>query len=216
LPLTALGISAIAVAAVSTFLHLHAEYRGPRWRVYAFKPLATFVLLLAAAAPAAHGSRYQLAVVAGLACSLVGDVLLMLPSDRFVAGLASFLLAHLAYVAAFTSGVALGAHSAILLPLLLAVAILLRVLWNGLTGLRAPVLLYAAAIVVMAWSAWARVRTAPGPGALTAAAGATLFMLSDALLALNRFRRPFRSAQAWIMATYVAAQTLISLSVSIA
>ncbi|MGB8326869.1 MAG: lysoplasmalogenase, partial [Steroidobacteraceae bacterium] len=151
-----------------------------------------------------------------LACSLVGDVLLMLPSERFVPGLASFLLAHVAYVVAFTAGVARDANPAILLPLLLAAAMLLRVLWNGLAGLRGPVLLYAAVIVVMAWSAWARVQTAPGPGALLAAAGATLFMLSDALLALNRFRHPFRSAQAWIMVTYVAAQTLISLSVSIA
>ena len=38
-------------------------------------------------------------------------------------------------------------------------------------------------------------------------------MASDAVLALNRFRRPFRSAQAVIMLTYVAAQALIALSV---
>lgn len=49
---------------------------------------------------------------------------------------------------------------------------------------------------------------------LLAAAGATLFMVSDAVLALNRFRTPFRLAQAAIMSTYVAAQLLIALSIS--
>ena len=39
--------------------------------------------------------------VAALVCSLAGDVLLMLPTDRFVAGLAAFLVGHLCYVAGF-------------------------------------------------------------------------------------------------------------------
>ena len=51
------------------------------------------------------------------------------------------------------------------------------------------------------------------PGSRLAAVGATLFMASDAVLALNRFRRPLRGAQAVIMLTYVAAQALIALSV---
>ena len=40
-------------------------------------------------------------VVVGLVCSLAGDVFLMLPEERFVEGLVSFLLAHIAYVVAF-------------------------------------------------------------------------------------------------------------------
>ena len=46
-----------------------------------------------------------------------------------------------------------------------------------------------------------------------AAAGAVLFVVSDGVLAINRFRLKFRVAQAVIMSTYVAAQTLIALSV---
>ena len=43
--------------------------------------------------------------------------------------------------------------------------------------------------------------------------GAALFVISDATLALNRFRRPFRAAQAIVMSTYVVGQALIALSI---
>ena len=204
----------LAAAGLSVGLQLRAEYRGPRWQVYLFKPSTTaLLLLLAVLSTSAHGARYQQAVVAGLACSLVGDVLLMLPRDRFVAGLASFLLAHVAYLVAFSAGVPLGTAPALLVPLAAMAALLLWLLWPGLGKLRLPVLLYSAAILLMVWQAWGWHRTLGTPGSRLAALGATLFMASDAVLALNRFRRPFRSAQAVIMLTYVAAQALIALSV---
>ncbi len=212
-----LAIVAVAAAALSTWFHLRAEYRGPRWQVYLFKPLTTaLLLLLAALLTSAHGHRYQVAIVAGLGCSLVGDVMLMLPRDRFVPGLAAFLLAHLAYLVAFTSGVPIGTAPALLLPLTATGILLLRLLWPGLGQYRVPVLLYTAAIVLMVWRAWGRDWLAPSGGALLAAGGATLFMLSDAILALNRFRRPFAGAQIAIISSYVAAQVLIALSVSTA
>jgi uncharacterized membrane protein YhhN len=183
--------------------------------VYLCKPLTTAILLLLAAlATSAHGPRYQVAIVVGLACSLVGDVMLMLPRDRFVSGLAAFLLAHLAYLVAFATGVPLMAAPTLMLPLLAIGIVLLRLLWPSLGKLRGPVLGYAVAILLMVWQAWGRNWVAPSEGALLAAAGATLFMLSDAILALNRFRRPWSGAQIAIMTSYVAAQALIALSVS--
>jgi uncharacterized membrane protein YhhN len=204
-------------AALSAALHIRAEYRGPQWQVYLFKPLTTTLLLcLAALATNAHQPRYQRAIVVGLLCSLIGDVLLMLPRDRFVAGLAIFLLAHLAYIVAFTAAVPAISSPALALPVLAVALLLLRVLWPGLGTLRLPVVLYTLMILVMVWRAWARNQAMPSSGALLAAAGATLFMISDAVLALNRFFRPHRLAQATIMITYVAAQTLIALSVGTA
>jgi uncharacterized membrane protein YhhN len=215
-PFTSLVIAAIAAATLSVGLHLRAEYRGPRWQVYLFKPTTTaLLLLLAALSTTAHGARYQQAVVVGLGCSLIGDVLLMLPRDRFVAGLASFLLAHLAYVAAFSAEVPIGTAPVLLLPLVAVGILLLRLLWPGLGKLRLPVVLYAVTIVLMVWQAWGRHSVLATSGSLFAAAGATLFMASDAVLAVNRFRHPFPSAQGVIMVTYVAAQALISLSVGI-
>jgi len=203
-------------AAASVVFHLRAERHGTRWQVYLFKPTTTALLVVVAAlANSAHGARYQQAVVLGLACSLVGDALLMLPGDRFVPGLASFLVAHLAYLVAFSTGVPLDTAPGLAFPLAVAGFLLLRLLWPGLGRLRVPVVLYAATILLMLWRAWARRWTLPSPGATLAAAGATLFVLSDAILALNRFRRPVPSAQTLIMGTYVAAQALIAWSVGI-
>jgi uncharacterized membrane protein YhhN len=209
-----LAIPVVAAAALSTCLQLRAEYRGPRWQVYLFKPLATALLLgFAALSTAAHGAGFQQAIVIGLSCSLIGDVLLMLPRDRFVAGLASFLLAHLAYLAAFATEVPIGAHPALALPLVAAAVPALRLLWPGLGPQRIPVLLYAAAILLMVWQAWGWSWALPSLGSTFAAVGATLFLVSDATLAFNRFRRPFGSAQTLIMSSYVAAQALIACSV---
>jgi uncharacterized membrane protein YhhN len=139
----------------------------------------------------------------------------MLPRDRFLPGLASFLGAHIAYIVAFTSGVPRGTAPMLLLPLLAIAVPLLWLLWPSLGTLRLPVLLYTATILLMVWAAWARRWTVPSPGALLAAVGATSFLASDSLLALNRFWRPLPMAQALIMITYLAAQTLIALSVTV-
>ena len=56
----------LAAAALSVGLQLRAEYRGPRWQVYLFKPSTTALLLLLAVLSApAHGALYQQAVVVG-------------------------------------------------------------------------------------------------------------------------------------------------------
>jgi len=204
----------VLAAACSAALHLRAEQRGPRWQVYAFKPLTTALLLaLAVASPAAHGAAYQWAIATGLACSLAGDVFLMLPGDRFVAGLAAFLVAHVAYAIAFVVGVPAGWSVLLAVPLALAGVLLLRHLWRHLGRMRLPVVLYAAAILAMAWSAWARGWALPTTGSMLAVAGATLFLVSDGLLALNRFGRPVAHAKPWVMVPYVGAQALIALSV---
>jgi alkenylglycerophosphocholine/alkenylglycerophosphoethanolamine hydrolase len=49
--------------------------------------------------------------------------------------------------------------------------------------------------------------------ALLALLGATLFVLSDSALAINRFVRPFKAVHAVVLSTYYAAQWLIALSV---
>ena len=193
----------IGFAAVSAIVHLYAEYRGPRWLVYLAKPLTTSLLI--AAAVLAPRTPYSLAVVVGLLFSLAGDVFLMLPRDHFLAGLVSFLLAHLAYVWAFSRDVGLFARPLLAVPYVLAAGVILAYLWPRLGALRLPVVVYVGALVVMAWQAAAR-------GNAFATIGAALFVVSDATLAIDRFRRPFRAAQLVVMSTYVAAQALIAVS----
>ncbi len=207
-------VVATLLVAVSAVLDVRAEYRGPRRHVYVFKPLTTaLVLAIALTASREETVRYQLPVVIGLGLSLAGDVFLMLPGDRFVPGLASFLLAHVAYIVAFTTRAPLGVVPGLFAPFAFAgLAVLIR-LWRGLGRLRLPVLVYVLVIVSMAGQAAGRWWSSRSPAAALAAAGATLFVVSDALLAVHRFGRPFRSAQALIHTSYFLAQWLIAISV---
>ena len=133
--------------------------------------------------------------------------------ERFAAGLVCFLFAHLCYIAAFTVGAsarALSAWGAV--ALVLYGALMLRLLWPRLGKLKAPVLVYVAAILLMAWQSLNRWLVAGDAGSAAALAGALLFVASDSALAWNRFRAEFRGAQAFVLGTYFAAQWLIALS----
>ena len=205
----------ILLILASAVLDIAADYRGQRRLVYVLKPLTTLlILVLAAQAPPSTPPIYQAWIVTGLAFSLAGDVFLMLPSNRFVAGLVSFLVAHLCYIAAFTAGGGFRFTPWLLLPCVVYAAVLLRILLPHSGRMKPPIAVYGIVIATMAWQAlerWADLQTS---GASLALAGAVLFVLSDSALAVNRFARPFRSAQAVVLSTYWAGQLLIALSVS--
>lgn len=206
----------VTLAIVATLaLHLRAQYFGPPWQVWVFKPLTTALLiLLAAILPGQVAARYRRAILAGLFCSLWGDVFLMLPSDRFVAGLASFLVAHLCYIRAFTIPAGFRRSVRIAVPFALYYVLLLALLWPRLGDLRVAVAVYGAVLATMGWQAaerWAATGTAPAAGA---AAGAVLFLASDSVLAVDRFVAPFQASRLVVMTTYIAAQWLIARSVA--
>ncbi len=209
----------ILVAAVLTaaVLAIRAHYleAAQRWQVYLYKPAATLlVLALALSLPAAR-SDYRYAVAAGLVLSTAGDVLLMLPRERFVAALASFLLAHVAYLYAFSLEVPLDPSSALAFPYFAAGGAVLAVIWGGLTpALRFAVSLYVVVIASMAGQAAARWQTLGGTPALAAAVGAGLFVVSDSSLAIDRFRARFAAARALTLASYWLAQLFIAASVA--
>ena len=200
---------------ISATLHIRAEYRGARWQVYIFKPLTTsLILLMAWLTPVSISPFYKYAVAAGLIFSLGGDVFLMLPNDSFVAGLVSFLVGHLCYIVAFTS--VGGFYTSVwgLLPFLLYGLIIAAILLPSVPGpLRAPVTAYILVILVMAWQALGSWTYTGQSGALLAFVGATLFVVSDSVLAIDRFRVKFKAARLTVLSTYFLAQWLIALSV---
>lgn len=203
----------LATAVTSAVVHLYAEYHALTRLVYIAKPCTTSLLVIMALVANTPERTYQVPIVIGLCLSLVGDMFLMLRGNYFIAGLASFLAAHLAYIVAFRSGVGFGRHAWLLLPYLLLATGVLVYLWPRLGRLRPPVVAYVAALVVMAWQAAVRANVITSVFTLAAAVGAALFVVSDGVLAINRFGVRFRAAQAVIMSTYVVAQALIALSV---
>ncbi|MGQ0803858.1 MAG: lysoplasmalogenase [Actinomycetota bacterium] len=187
--------------------------RGARRLEYVCKPgaLALLVGVALALAPApAHGD-VRAWFVAALVLSLAGDVFLMLPEDRFVPGLASFLLGHVAYVVGLNlhggsaGALALAAIPVVVVAAVLAVRILRAVLASGHRELIGPLVAYMLVISAMVTSA-----LASGNG--LAAVGATLFFASDALIAETRFVRPHRGARVAIMVTYHLGQAGLVLS----
>ncbi len=203
-----------ALIILSASLHLWAEYNGPPIQIYIFKPLTTILLIsLAALAKAAADKGYKTAVLVGLIFSLAGDIFLMLPADLFVPGLVSFLVAHLAYIHAFR-----GQRPWRLAPLPAAVALaygagVFLLLRPGLGDLALPVAAYVLVILVMAYTAWDQWDQHRAPWAALAFAGALLFVLSDTILAWNKFRAPFAAGRALNLTTYFAAQWLIARSI---
>ncbi len=152
-------------------------------------------------------------ILNGLLFSLVGDILLMLPSDLFIPGLLAFLGAHISYIAAFTSQHPTGVWSWLVLLIIAAYAgFFYWIFRHQMSADRRSYLpiaigVYCAALTLMVWRALMH-------GNPVASAGGLLFLISDSLLGWNRFVSPFRWAEIAIMSTYVAAQYLLALSLS--
>lgn len=188
-------------------LHIIAAYRGPRWLYYVSKPLTVMLLLIQCVWSGAP-SFYYWTIVIGLCFSIIGDIYLMLPADRFLAGLMSFFFAHIAYTVAFASQWS-GEISWWLLALCLAIGIVVfLLLLPFLAPLQTPVALYIFVIMAMLFSAGQYWLLSHNQAALFTIVGAILFVLSDLTLAVNRFKVEFSAATVIIMSTYFIAQGL--------
>lgn len=168
---------------------------------YVLKP-ATMVVLIAAAVALADpvsGAARALFVVA-LVFSLAGDVFLMLGEKLFIAGLASFLVAHIFYVVGLTQ---FDLSIPVLVIGVVAVCVLAAVIGSrivrGAGGvdvrLSGPVGAYIGVISLMV--VFSAATLIP-----VAIAGAVLFYISDAVLGWNRFVAPLPNARIAIMSTY--------------
>lgn len=207
----AVAVLTFASAAVAIL----SRYFGRRPIVtYISKPLTTTLILVPVLAllPSSDGA-YVALIAGGLAFALLGDVLLMLPEDRFVLGIASFAVTHLIYIAAFifVGGMALINISTV--PLIIFAIFMTRLLLPGVQkSLRLPVLAYIVIIATMVEQGIGAAVRSQSAGMALAAVGALLFLVSDSALAVNRFRVPFKAAQALVLSTYWFGQWLIALS----
>ena len=192
---------------------LVAERRGSPWGIYVCKPLASLGFLGAAVAAGAPGSLYGRTVLAALVLSWIGDLLLMSArSAVFLAGLGSFLLAHVAFGGAFLlRGEAWLWTAGALAMLLLPAGIVSRWLRPHLPPeMRLPVYAYIAVITLMLALA---VGTAAAGSPTLILIGALAFYLSDLSVANDRFVRPGFLNRLWGLPLYYAAQLCLAASV---
>lgn len=194
--------------------HIRAIYSGDKGQFYFSKPLTMVLIIALAFGYQGHDHDNAHAwVLIGLLLSLVGDVFLMLPSHRFMQGLAAFFVAHLCYIVGFSQGPLLLNLVDGLLLLLVAGAFF-GLLWARLGEMRVPVFCYVVIIITMVWVAAGAWHASLTAGAASALVGAFMFLLSDAILAFDRFYRSFYHARAWVMSSYFAAQFLIAASLA--
>lgn len=198
--------------------HMMALHYASKLTKYILKP-GTMVLIIALAI---YGSGLETTfakwVVLALFFSVIGDVFLMLNDRWFIHGLISFFIAHVFYIIAFWNSFTLNVTSqtSIIVAVLLSLfslwffLFLLRfVIAEGGISLAVAVAAYIFVISFMMWSA-----SLVGSSILIVAS--LLFVISDAVLAYDKFRHPFRVAEHIVMVTYFTAQLLFAISIGLA
>jgi len=179
-----------------------------------FKPLTmvlAIIFVAACARSAGTATRFDALLIAALVFSLAGDVFLMLPGNYFIPGLASFLVAHVFYIALFRQGQGWFPSKRALAAVLAVGAIMYGIVWGGLGDpvLKIAVAAYVSVISLMAAQAMGRAMVQRDAAARWVALGACVFMVSDSLIAINKFVMPVALSSLWILATYYCAQMLI-------
>jgi uncharacterized membrane protein YhhN len=166
------------------------------------------------------GEDRSLVVLLAIVFSLAGDTALMFDSIDpiyFMGGLVSFLISHVFYIAAYRQhqdDVAANALQGIqklraAFPIVLAGMGLVAILYPTLGPLKIPVVIYALVLVVMVLNGLFRLGKTNNKSFGLVFVGALFFMVSDSLLAINKFLDPFPSSGLLVMSTYVTAQFLI-------
>ncbi len=206
-PATVALVGAGCVAAVNWW----SVTVGRRKVEWATKPTVMVLLVVAAITLTPVDGAVRAWIVVGLVLSLAGDVFLMLPKERFIEGLGSFLLAHVAYIVALLitahslTGAAVGLVFVAAMVAVIGAPIVRAVRKRPESGLLVPVIVYLAVISAMVVAAV----STTNPWAI---AGALLFYVSDGVLAYNKFVKPIPMARPAIMSTYHAAQFGLTLS----
>lgn len=191
---------------------------------YIFKPLIMPCLALLFIYPkvtdlTANRKKYDNLILLGFFFSWLGDIALMfdkLNSNFFLAGLSSFLLAHICYIFAFyqsskdsSSPTLLSKKPYLFVPLLVYGGGLFYFLLPNLQEFTAPVFVYSVVISLMACFALNRKNSVNPRSFNLIFYGSLLFVVSDSLIALNKFLLAIPYNGLWVMLTYMLAQYLI-------
>lgn len=180
--------------------------------VFYLKPALLLPLIVAAFISKNFKNKIILAVA--LVFSWIGDTLLLFvfkDAIYFILGLFAFLIAHIFYIVLFTKELKkVNGKIEFIKPILLLIVIyliaLLLVLIPHLGALTIPVIIYSVVISTMLYIACLLSFYWPKPASIYLFTGAVSFILSDSILAFNKFYQPVPISGFLIMATYLYAQ----------
>jgi uncharacterized membrane protein YhhN len=199
-------------------LELTSRYVDRIQLEYMVKPLimiwiATYFLLYR------QKKQFTVPVLVAFFFSWVGDNFLMFSGKNelfFFAGVGGFFVAQLTYIYIFTTFSEVSVRGMIrknpllIVPFLVFVAGIYILLFPGLEGLMKPIILvYALSLMGMSLMSLNRKGRVGQTSFRLVFIGSLLFLISDSMIALNKFYHEFTLAGFWIMITYIAAQYLI-------
>lgn len=210
----------VPLLVLTVILLVRAEFQGKRRQIYGLKPLSTILVvgiaLLSMLEPV-WNRTYTLGVLLGLLFSLGGDIALMFMENRkaFMIGLVSFLVGQIVYAVVFTRLGSPGASYWLVAIFLLAAGLyFFRQVQPNLGPLEAPVLVYILVISFMVLQATTLGRPLFAQmQARLVVTGAVLFYISDLILAVNRFWKPWKYHRISLV-LYYSGQALIALMAS--
>lgn len=169
-------------------------------------PMA-LIIFIAITTKSTNSKKYQRIIIIALIFCAIGDYTI----QWFLIGLISFLIGHLFYIYAFSSILRLKKLTKLQYALIIYAVLMIAFLggtlfYKGEIVLAIMVILYIVVIVTMGLTA---VRTQ----LKFAIFGALLFILSDSILAINKFIISVPFSHVLIMLTYYSAQILLALSI---
>jgi len=180
----------------------------------ALKPLCTisilaYLLIFRNTASNSYSKRIGI----GLFFCLIGDTFLLFES-YFIWGLASFLVAHLIFLYAFVKRQGWLWEPKVAVVLALLALGIFTLVSDNLDSLFYPVLIYLIVIVLMSWQGWALALNPKMEYRSFFGWAVSLFLFSDALIAIDKFYFSFSFSGILILSTYWIAIFLIARSVS--
>jgi uncharacterized membrane protein YhhN len=190
-------------------------YRNNLMLKYLLTPLVTFsVIITAMFSLRINNDIYIFIIIAGLIFSLIGDTILMIEEKRFfIHGLLFFLLAQISYASALAEGYRFQLWNIIIaFPLLICIFILFKAIRQKSPGTAKAVLVYMMVISAMVFFAFAKFNNGVNVKSCLLSAGATLFLVSDIILAVNEFIMEIPNSSIFVWLAYAPAQFLIGLS----
>lgn len=185
---------------------------------YFIKPLIVFSLILYFLRNGKILQKsIQIFMVLALIFSLAGDTFLMFDDENpnfFILGLIAFLSAHLMYIVVYLKHRNKSRNPlAFIVFLLIYASGLFLLLKAGLGTMLIPVVVYMLVILTMAITAYLRKGRVSTQNYNWVFFGAVLFLISDSLLSINMFYKPFLFANFLIMITYSLAQFFIVMGI---
>lgn len=193
------GINLLSVVFACTAIYL--DFMGHDFYLL-FKPLTTILIVsLLLFTPKKAYSKFKLTMMIAFGFCLLGDILLLNPA-YFVFGLVAFLLAHILFIVAFIQHKGFQFHGISFMLLFAIGGAIFFWLKSDLGDFMIPVLVYVLVITFMAWQGIRMYLKDKGKAYVWIALAVILFMLSDTLLAINKFKAPFAYASVLILGTY--------------